>query len=48
MSLDVHKMVQNGKLEHSECILCGTCAHGCPNDAIKFYFGQPEIKPKSI
>jgi polyferredoxin len=38
MSLDVHGMVQRADMEHSECILCGTCADGCPQDAVHFSF----------
>lgn len=30
MCLDVNAMVQVGKMENSECILCGTCIDGCP------------------
>ena len=38
MSLDVHGMVQREKMEHSECILCGTCVDNCSSDAIRFSF----------
>jgi polyferredoxin len=38
MSLDVHGMVQREQMEHSECILCGTCADGCSGAAIRFSF----------
>lgn len=34
MSLDVNEMVQQGLTEHSECILCGTCADVCPQKVI--------------
>lgn len=40
MSLDVHGMVQQGKMEHAECILCGTCVDGCPKKAISFSFSS--------
>ncbi|MDD3715049.1 MAG: 4Fe-4S binding protein [Atribacterota bacterium] len=30
MSLDVHELVKIGKIENSECILCGTCVDICP------------------
>ena len=36
MSLDVHRMVQQGAMENSECILCGTCVDGCPEGAIAY------------
>ena len=38
MSLDVHTMVQQADMEHSECILCGSCVDGCSRDAIRFSF----------
>ena len=38
MSLDVHGMVQAERMEHSECILCGTCVDNCSSDAIRFSF----------
>jgi ferredoxin-type protein NapH len=36
MSLDVNKMVQQGDMRNTECILCGTCVDNCPNNSIKF------------
>ncbi len=38
MSLDVHGMVQRERMEHSECILCGTCVDNCSQAAIRFSF----------
>jgi len=38
MSLDVNGMVQTGKMEHAECILCGTCVDNCSKSAIIFSF----------
>jgi ferredoxin-type protein NapH len=38
MSLPVPAMVQSGKLENSDCILCGTCVDGCESGALKFAF----------
>jgi ferredoxin-type protein NapH len=38
MSLDVNGMVQKEAMEHTECILCGTCADGCPTQAIRLRF----------
>ena len=36
MSLDVNKMVGNGSIEDSECILCGECVDVCPRKVIKY------------
>ena len=38
MSLDVNGMVAQGDMEHSECILCGTCVDNCPADVISYSF----------
>jgi polyferredoxin len=38
MSLDVNGMVQRRAMENSECILCGSCLDGCPNQAIVYSF----------
>ena len=38
MSLDVNAMVQSGKMENSECILCGTCVDNCSQSAIRYSF----------
>lgn len=40
MSLDVNGMVQSGKMEQSECILCATCIDTCPNDVIRYSFSS--------
>ncbi|MBN2006728.1 MAG: 4Fe-4S binding protein [Anaerolineae bacterium] len=40
MSLDVHALVQKGAMEHSECILCGTCVDVCPKDVIHYSFSK--------
>ncbi len=40
MSLDVNGMVQQGRMEHSECILCGSCIDGCPSGAIVYSFSS--------
>ena len=39
MSLDVTEMVKSGRVEHPECILCGTCADSCPKHAVRYAFG---------
>lgn len=36
MSLDVHAMVQRGKMEDNECILCGLCVDTCPKSVIRY------------
>jgi len=38
MSLDVNSMVQQGKMENTECILCGSCVDACPKKAIRYSF----------
>lgn len=38
MSLPVEMMVKTNKMEHRECILCGTCIYGCKFDVIRFAF----------
>lgn len=38
MSLPVHDMVTAGRMEHDECILCGTCVDNCSQSAIRFTF----------
>ncbi len=38
MSLDVNAMVKQERLEHPECILCGTCVDGCAAKAIGYKF----------
>jgi polyferredoxin len=38
MSLEVHGMVQAERMEHNECILCGTCVDNCAQGAVRFSF----------
>lgn len=38
MSLPVEQMVKQQKMEHQECILCGTCVDGCKRGVIRYYF----------
>lgn len=40
MSLDVNAMVQNEKMEHPECILCGTCVDNCAKKTIRYAFSS--------
>ena len=40
MSLDVHKMVESGKIDSSGCILCGQCADSCPQQVIRYSFSR--------
>jgi len=39
MSLPVRKMVEAGKMEHSECILCASCVDHCNRNVIQVGFG---------
>ncbi len=38
MSLDVNAMVQQDRMENTECILCGTCVDNCSKKAIRYSF----------
>lgn len=38
ISLPVEKMVESGKMEHTECILCATCADTCGEQTISLGF----------
>jgi polyferredoxin len=40
MSLDVNGMVKAQKMEHAECILCGTCIDNCSKDVIRYSFSS--------
>lgn len=40
MSLDVMNMVKTGKVNQTDCILCGECEYSCQNQAIKRVFGR--------
>jgi polyferredoxin len=48
MSLDVNGMVQEGEMENSECILCGNCVDGCPQDAIPFFLQRRQIDDREV
>ncbi len=43
MSLDVAEMIQSGKPDHNECILCGECSAACGSGAVQRTFVS---KPK--
>ncbi|MCK9565494.1 MAG: 4Fe-4S binding protein [Methanothrix sp.] len=36
MGLDVNIMVRQGRMENTECILCGICVDVCPKQAIRY------------
>lgn len=38
MSLPVNGLVRRGDMEHSECILCGSCVDTCPKSVIRYSF----------
>ena len=38
MSLDVNALVHAGRMEHPECILCGSCVDNCARHAIVYSF----------
>ncbi len=40
MSLPVETMVEDGRMENSECILCGTCVDGCKFGVLKYSFSS--------
>ena len=42
MSLPVTDMVQRGDMTNHECILCATCADGCPRHVIRYAWGRPQ------
>jgi len=40
MSLPVEEMVNQKRMENTECILCGICADGCKEGAITYGWGK--------
>lgn len=46
MSLPVMEMVSSGRMEHIECILCGTCVDVCKTKTISLEWGLP-ARPQS-
>ena len=45
-SLNVYEMVQSGRFDDSECILCGNCVDSCPMKNIKYSWRWTPEKPK--
>jgi len=45
MSLDVRRMVEKGRMENAECILCGTCVDTCPKRVIRYAWRQTRSSP---
>lgn len=39
------RVVQRGKLQNAECILCGDCVDHCPAGAVRYAFGVPNRTP---
>jgi polyferredoxin len=44
MSLDVNAMVQAGRMENSECILCGSCVDVCATSVIRYAFDNHDTR----
>jgi NAD-dependent dihydropyrimidine dehydrogenase PreA subunit len=44
MSLDVNAMVQSGRMENSECILCGSCVDVCATSVIRYAFDNHDTR----
>lgn len=40
MSLDVDGLVRLGDMDHTDCILCGSCVDNCPSGSIRYHFGK--------
>jgi ferredoxin len=38
-------MVAAGDLERNDCIMCGSCADGCPRGVIKYRFARAAAQP---
>jgi ferredoxin len=46
MSLPVEFMVEQNKMENTECILCGTCIDGCECKVITYSFFKHETSKR--
>jgi polyferredoxin len=44
MSLDVNAMVQAGRMENTECILCGSCVDVCSSNVIHYAFDNRDTR----
>lgn len=44
MSLDIRNMVLSGSVEHTECVLCGTCVDVCPVNAVEYTWKAKSTK----
>lgn len=40
MSLEVHMLIKTGKVESTDCILCGECVAVCPEKILSYRFGR--------
>lgn len=40
MSIDVNALVQSGRMENVDCILCGTCVDNCTKQVIHYSFSS--------
>jgi len=40
LGLPVEQFVMKEKMEHRECILCGTCIDTCPRNTISYSFSS--------
>nr|WP_319515217.1 4Fe-4S dicluster domain-containing protein [uncultured Cohaesibacter sp.] len=48
MSLPVSSMVQEGRMEHADCILCGACIDACPTGTIELHFCSLPALPHNV
>jgi len=44
MSLDVNDMVREGKMEQTECVLCGSCVDTCPKNVISYSWAEKKTE----
>jgi NAD-dependent dihydropyrimidine dehydrogenase PreA subunit len=43
MSLDVNGMVRFRTMEHSDCMLCGSCVDACPKGVLRYTFSRNQL-----